>query len=56
MRRISEPCVWQNRVVPAVVATVKPLRRCGAPNRVNCIANSRGEGGQKEFGSRESTA
>ncbi|WP_271671020.1 hypothetical protein, partial [Bradyrhizobium sp. CCBAU 51627] len=31
-------------------------RRCGASNRINHIVNSRGEGGQKEFGSRESTA
>ena len=58
----ARPCgirrtrVRQNRVVPAVVATVKPSRRCGASNRINHIGNSRGEGGQKEFGSRESTA
>ncbi len=32
------------------------LRRCGAPNRVNLIVNSESEGGQKEIGSRESTA
>jgi hypothetical protein len=56
LRRNGEPCVRQNRVVLAVVATAKLSRRCGAPNRVNRIANSRSEGGQKEFGSRESTA
>jgi len=48
--------VRQNRVVPAVVATAKFSRRCGASNRINRIANLRGEGGQKEFGSRESAA
>ena len=48
--------VRQNRVVPAVVATVKLSWRCGASNRINHIVNSRGEGGMKEFGSRESTA
>ena len=36
--------VRQNRVVPAVVATVKLSRRCGAPNRVNRIVNSRERG------------
>src|SRR6266567_4436262 len=45
-----------NRVVLAVVATAKFSRRCGAPNRVNHIVNSRSEGGQKELGSRESAA
>ncbi len=52
----SEPCVRQNRVVLAVVATVKLLRRRHSRQPARCPRLSRGEGGQREFGSRESTA
>src|SRR3954466_11047919 len=40
-------CVRQNRVVLAVVATVKSLGDVREPNRADGV-NSRGEGGQKE--------
>ncbi|WP_407115513.1 hypothetical protein [Bradyrhizobium sp. LMG 9283] len=45
--------VRQNRVVLAVVATVKPIEDAREPNRADGIVNSNGEGGQKELGSRE---
>ncbi|MHC4040368.1 hypothetical protein [Bradyrhizobium shewense] len=48
--------VRQNRVVQAVVATVKPFEDAREPNRVDGIVNSNGEGGQNELGSREITA
>jgi hypothetical protein len=49
--------VRQNRVVLAVVATVKPASGdVREPDRADGIVNSRGEGGQNELGSRESAA
>ena len=44
LRRNGEPCVRQNRVVLAVVATVKPLRRrhLRQPARCRCISRRRG--------------
>jgi hypothetical protein len=52
----SEPCVRQNCVVLAVVATVKPwrMRHLRQPARRRDFRW--GEGGQNELGSRESTA
>src|SRR5262245_4719558 len=57
LRRKGGPCVRQNRVVLTVVATVKPSRRCerAQPGRLHHPIRG-GEGGQKELGSRESTA
>jgi hypothetical protein len=49
-------CVRRNRVVLAVVATVKPRRRRHARQPARCRAFRGGEGGQKELGSRESAA
>ena len=48
LRRHGGPCVRQNRVVLAVVATVKPFEDAREPDRADGIANSNGEGGQKE--------
>jgi hypothetical protein len=48
LRRHGGPCVRQNRVVLAVVATVKPFEDAREPNRADGIVNSNGEGGQKE--------
>ena len=50
LRRHGGPCVRQNRVVLAVVATVKSSRRCerAQPGRLH-HPNSRGEGGQKDI-------
>ena len=42
-------CVRQNRVVLAVVATVKLFEDVREPNRVDGIVNLNGEGGQKEW-------
>jgi hypothetical protein len=56
LRRNGEPCVRQNRVVLAVVATVKPLRMRHLCQPARCRRLLRGEGGQRELGSRESTA
>ncbi|MGY4365191.1 hypothetical protein ACVW1A_001256 [Bradyrhizobium sp. LB1.3] len=52
----SEPCVRQNRVVLAVVATVKPWRRRHLRQPARRRDFRWGEGGQNELGSRESTA
>ncbi|MEY9460028.1 hypothetical protein ABH973_000441 [Bradyrhizobium ottawaense] len=42
-------CVRQNRVVLAVVATVKPVAEmCASPTGQTASSNSRGEGGQRE--------
>ena len=49
LRRNGGPCVRQNRVVLAVVATVKLFEDAREPNRVDGIVNSNGEGGQKEW-------
>ncbi|SPP93495.1 protein of unknown function [Bradyrhizobium vignae] len=43
-------------MVLAVVATVKPFEDAREPDRADGIVNSRGEGGQKELGSRETAA
>ena len=57
LRRNGGPCVRQNRVVLAVVATVKPDRRCaraqpgGLHHPIRGAREARGK-----FGSRESTA
>jgi len=48
--------VRRNRVVLAVVATVKPWRRRQSRQPARCRAFREGEGGQNELGSRESTA
>ena len=49
--------VRQNRVVLAVVATVKPFEDVREPDRVDGIIQfETAEGGQNELGSRESTA
>jgi hypothetical protein len=47
-------CVRQNRVVLAVVATVKLSRRCSKSNRASCIVNLRGDGDKREFVAGES--
>jgi hypothetical protein len=52
----GKSCVRQNRVVLAVVATVKHLRRCIDPTGVRCIVNSRGDGDKNEFVTGESAA
>ncbi|BBO04035.1 hypothetical protein SG09_33850 [Bradyrhizobium ottawaense] len=49
LRRNGGPCVRQNCVVLAVVATVKLFEDAREPNRVDGIVNSNGEGGQKEW-------
>ena len=49
LRRHGGPCVRQNRVVLAVVATVKLFEDVREPNRVDGIVNLNGEGGQKEW-------
>ena len=57
LRRHGGPCVRQNRVVLAVVATVKPDRRCARAQpggRHHPIRTAREAKGK--FGSRESTA
>ena len=54
----AEPdsCVRQNRVVLAVVATVKPCGDGSGLNRVSAIANSQGDGDKKELVAGESAA
>ena len=49
LRRNGGPCVRQNRVVLAVVATVKlPAKVCASPTGRTASSIRRGEGGQKE--------
>ncbi len=53
----KRPCVRQNRVVLAVVATVKLFAEVKAGSTGRAFASFReSEGGQNELGSRESTA
>ncbi len=47
LRRHGGPCVRQNRVVLAVVATVKLFEDVREPNRVDGIVNLNSEGGQR---------
>ena len=44
LRRNGGPCVRQNRVVLAVVATVKPFGDASEPNRADCIIQFEGRG------------
>ncbi|APO49859.1 hypothetical protein BD122_06460 [Bradyrhizobium diazoefficiens] len=54
LKRSRMSCVRQKRVVLTVVATVKPCGDESGLDRVSGIANSQGDGGQKELGSGES--
>ena len=56
LRQREKACVRRNRVVLAVVATVKPSRRRHARQPARWRDFRGGEGGQKELGSRESAA